>query len=77
MVWQFSHGYISIMLKQTQIDQLNYLIKEGYGTPERVAQRLDELIFMLHYLEEEVFTKREVQSAAELLKGFGEVLELY
>ena len=62
------------MLKQTQIDQFNYLIQEGYGTPECMAQRLDELVYMLHYLEEEIFTSREIRSAADLLRALGEVL---
>ncbi|MEM9647719.1 MAG: hypothetical protein AAF969_04505 [Bacteroidota bacterium] len=53
---------------------MNNLITDGYGTPERVAQRLDELVFMLHYLEEEVFSRREVQSSADLLRSLGEVL---
>lgn len=55
-----------------QIENLNEWIKEAYGSPEQLIKRLDELIFMLHFLEEEVFTKREIQSATELLKGFGE-----
>ena len=62
------------MLKEAQIEQLNNLIKEGYGSPECMAQKLDELVFMLHYLEEEVFTQREIQSSADLLRALGEVL---
>ncbi|WP_420320652.1 hypothetical protein [Flagellimonas sp.] len=62
------------MLTPTQIENLNRWIKEAYGSPEELTKQLDELIFMLHFLEEEVFTRREVQSAAELLKGLGEVL---
>ena len=62
------------MLTPIQIENLNEWIKEAYGSPEQLTKRLDELIFMLHYLEEEVFTRREIQSAADLLKGFGEVL---
>ncbi|SHG53100.1 hypothetical protein [Flagellimonas flava] len=62
------------MLTPTQIEKLNTLITDGYGTPERVAQRLHDLVFMLHYLEEEVFSRREVQSAADLLRSLGEVL---
>ncbi|WP_138837374.1 hypothetical protein [Flagellimonas algicola] len=62
------------MLKESQIEQLNALIEDGYGSPERMAQRLSEVIFMLHYLEEEVFTQREIQSSADLLRALGEVL---
>lgn len=74
MVWQLLPYYISIMLKPTQIEKLNNLITDGYGSPERVAQLLDEIVFMLHYLEEEVFSRREIQSAADLLRSLGEVL---
>ncbi|WP_431125052.1 hypothetical protein [Flagellimonas flava] len=62
------------MLEQAQIEQLNNLIKEGYGSPERMAQCLSQVIFMLHFLEEEVFTQREIQSSADLLRALGEVL---
>ncbi|MEX0359810.1 MAG: hypothetical protein AB3N10_02360 [Allomuricauda sp.] len=53
---------------------MNNLIKEGYGSPERMAQCLSQVIFMLHFLEEEVFTQREMQSSADLLQALGEVL---
>ncbi|WP_422349348.1 hypothetical protein [Flagellimonas sp.] len=53
---------------------MNNLIKDGYGSAERMAQKLDELVFMLHYLEEEVFTPREIRSSADLLRALGEVL---
>ncbi|MGW9684304.1 hypothetical protein [Flagellimonas sp. 2504JD1-5] len=62
------------MLTPTQLENINSWIKEAYGSPEELSKQLDNLIFMLHFLEEEVFTKREVQSAVELLKGLGEVL---
>ncbi|WP_420603788.1 hypothetical protein [Flagellimonas sp.] len=62
------------MLTPDQIENLNEWIKEAYGSPKELTKQLDNLVFMLLFLEEEVFTKREVQSAAELLKGFGVVL---
>ncbi|WP_136466606.1 hypothetical protein [Flagellimonas onchidii] len=62
------------MLTPDQIENLNKWIKDAYGSPEELTKQLENLVFMLHFLEEEVFTKREIQSAAELLKGFGEVL---
>ncbi|MGX1927758.1 hypothetical protein [Flagellimonas sp. 2504JD4-2] len=70
----YFRDYLAPMLTATQIENLNEWIKEAYGSPEQLTKQLDELIFMLHYLEEEVFTRREVQSAADLLKRFGEVL---
>lgn len=62
------------MLKPAQIEDLNKWIRDAYGTPEQLAKSLNELIFMLHYLEEEVFTRREIQSAADMLQALGEVL---
>ncbi|WP_190810110.1 hypothetical protein [Flagellimonas sp. S3867] len=62
------------MLTPSQIENLNEWIKEAYGSPEELIKQLDNIVFMLHFLEEEVFTRREVQSAVELLKGLGEVL---
>lgn len=43
------------MLTPTQIEDLNKWIEDAYGTTEKLAKHLDELIFMLHYLEEAVF----------------------
>ncbi|RDY59598.1 hypothetical protein [Flagellimonas nanhaiensis] len=62
------------MLTSGQIAQLNLWIEDTYGSPERLIQRLNELIYMLHYLEEEVFTQHEIQGAVETLKGLGRVL---
>ncbi|MEL6483654.1 MAG: hypothetical protein AAFU57_01340 [Bacteroidota bacterium] len=54
--------------------KLNKLIEESYGTPEALAQQLDLAVEMLFYLEEDVFTKREVQNVVASLRGVVGVL---
>nr|WP_298996622.1 hypothetical protein [uncultured Allomuricauda sp.] len=54
---------------------LSEWIIESYGTKEEVRKRLDFIVFMLHFLQEDTFSPKEIQDAAELLKGLGEVLE--
>ncbi|MEM9078696.1 MAG: hypothetical protein AAGC43_16770 [Bacteroidota bacterium] len=54
---------------------LSEWILESYGSKQEVRKRLDFVVFMLHFLQEDTFTPREIQDAAELLKGLGEVLE--
>ena len=49
--------------------KLNELIEESYGTPETLAQQLDLAVEMLFYLEEDVFTKREVQNVVASFRG--------
>lgn len=43
-------------------------IEEGYGTPEEFANVLDLAVEMLFYLEEGVFSQREVQSVVEAIR---------
>ena len=62
------------MLELSQIQELSNWITESYGSQEEVRKRLDCIVFMLHFLQEDTFTTREIQDAAELLKGLGEVL---
>ncbi|WP_422857970.1 hypothetical protein ACOKFD_10970 [Flagellimonas sp. S174] len=59
------------MEKQT----LSEWITEAYGSPSALNNQLNHVIFMLHFLQEDTFSPREVQDAAELLKGLGEVLD--
>lgn len=54
--------------------KLAELIEESYGTPEALAQQLDLAVEMLFYLEEDVFTKREVQNVVASLRGVVGVL---
>ena len=62
------------MLTKSQIEKLNLLIDESHGSRQQLASRFDELIYMLHYLESDTFTTREVQGAADILKELGDVL---
>lgn len=55
-------------------DRLNAYIKDSYGSPEELAKILDLGVVMLFYLEEDTFSRREVQSVVEALKGIGEWL---
>ncbi len=66
--------YLVCMLNEIQIEQLQEWITDTYGTPEELVKQLDELIYMLHYIEEEVFTKRERQDAVEILRGIKRAL---
>ncbi|MEM9364217.1 MAG: hypothetical protein AAGA43_16365 [Bacteroidota bacterium] len=71
----FDTDFPNQMLELSQIQELSNWITESYGTKEEVRKRLDFIVFMLHFLQEDTFTPREIQDAAELLKGLGEVLE--
>ena len=44
-------------------------IEESYGTPEEFAKVLDLAVEMLFYLEEGVFSQREVQSVVEAIRA--------
>ncbi len=55
-------------------DNLKAFIKNSYGSPEELAKILDLGVVMLFYLEEDTFSRREVQSVVEALKGIGEWL---
>ncbi|PRX56661.1 hypothetical protein [Flagellimonas meridianipacifica] len=66
---------ISNMFEMSQIQELSCWITNSYGSKEEIRKRLDYIVFMLHFLQEDTFTPREIQDAVELLKGLGEVLE--
>ena len=51
------------------------IIKDGYGSPEELAKILDLGVVMLFYLEEDAFSRKEIQSVVEALKGIGEWLK--
>nr|WP_293302140.1 hypothetical protein [Allomuricauda sp.] len=44
-------------------------IEDSYGSPEKLAQILELGIFMLFFLEEDTFSRREMQDVAEAIKG--------
>nr|WP_299000579.1 hypothetical protein [uncultured Allomuricauda sp.] len=50
------------MVPKKQLDNLTHLIEDTYGTPETLARQLDLTVEMLFYLEDNPFTKREVQN---------------
>ncbi|MER3374061.1 MAG: hypothetical protein RIM83_05430 [Allomuricauda sp.] len=53
---------------------LTEMIDDSYDSPEELAKILDLGVVMLFYLEENTFSRREVQSVVEALKGIGEWL---
>ncbi|MEM6864928.1 MAG: hypothetical protein AAF575_07090 [Bacteroidota bacterium] len=53
---------------------LSQWITEAYGSHSVLNKQLNHIVFMLHFLQEDVFSPREVQDAAELLKGLEDVL---
>ncbi|WP_420320168.1 hypothetical protein [Flagellimonas sp.] len=55
-------------MKKAQIKQFIEWVKEGYGSPEEFAKILDQGIEMLFYLEDDVFTKREIQEVVTALR---------
>jgi len=57
--------------KNKREKKLSEIIKDGYGTPAQLADILDLGVVMLFYLEEDTFSRREVQSVVEALKGIG------
>ena len=62
------------MVSKQQLERLNHLVKDTYGTPEALAQQLDLTVEMLFYLEDHAFAKREVQNAVAALRDVVGVL---
>ena len=62
------------MVSKQQLERLNHLVKDTYGSSEALAQQLDLTIEMLFYLEDNAFTKREVQNVVAALRDVVEVL---
>ena len=62
------------MVSKQQLKHLNHLINDAYGTPEALAQQLDLTVEMLFYLEENAFTKKEVQNVVAALRDLVGVL---
>lgn len=56
-------------LTEEQLAQLNEMVKDGYGGPAEFTKVLDLGIEMLFYVEQEVFTQREVQQQVSALRG--------
>jgi hypothetical protein len=62
------------MPSNNPIIQLSNFIEDAYGTPEALAQQLDLAVEMLFYVEEDTFSRRELQEVASALKGVVRVL---
>jgi len=62
------------MSSNNPIIQLSDFIEDAYGSPEALAQQLDLAVEMLFYVEEDTFSRRELQEVASALKGVVRVL---
>lgn len=50
------------------------LIFDAYGTPEALAEHLDLAMEMLFYVEEDTFSRDELQEVATAIRGVVRVL---
>ncbi|WP_067036728.1 hypothetical protein [Allomuricauda sp. CP2A] len=66
--------YFASMLNETQIVQFQDWITDTYSTPEALAHYLDLAVEMLFYIEEDCFTKVELQDVVTALRGMRRVL---
>nr|WP_299175233.1 hypothetical protein [uncultured Allomuricauda sp.] len=62
------------MLDKAQLENLEELIKEGYGTPAEMANVLDLGVEMLFYIEEGAFSQREIQHVVTAIRDIVGVL---
>ncbi len=62
------------MLDTKQLENLAELIKEGYGTPDKIANVLDLGVEMLFYVEEGAFSQREIQHVVTAIRDIVGVL---
>jgi len=53
------------------------LFKDAYASPTELAEVLDMGIEMLFYVEEESFSRKEIQDVAAALREVGKVLRKY
>ncbi len=67
----YSKGLTYFWSMAQKEDWIKEFIKEGYDSPEELAKILDLGVVMLFYLEEDTFSRREVQSVVEALRGIG------
>ncbi|WP_190811216.1 hypothetical protein [Flagellimonas sp. S3867] len=56
------------MLDTKQLENLEELIKEGYGNPAEMANVLDLGVEMLFYIEEGAFSQREIQHVVTAIR---------
>lgn len=62
------------MVSLEQTDELSQLISDTYGTSEALAEHLDLAVEMLFYVEEDTFSREELQEVATALRGVVRVL---
>jgi len=62
------------MPSNNPIIQLSDFIEDAYGTPEALAQHLDLAVEMLFYVEEDTFSRKELQEVASALMSVVRVL---
>ncbi|RYC51510.1 hypothetical protein DN53_11780 [Flagellimonas olearia] len=62
------------MLNKNQLDELSQIIEDQYGKPEVLANWLDLAVEMLFYVEEDTFSRVELQEVATALMGLVRVL---
>ncbi|GAB4516635.1 MAG: hypothetical protein Tsb004_26490 [Allomuricauda sp.] len=62
------------MMNNNQLDELSQIIENRYGTPETLANWLDLAVEMLFYVEEDTFSRGELQEVATALRGVVRVL---
>ncbi|WP_306014409.1 MULTISPECIES: hypothetical protein [unclassified Allomuricauda] len=62
------------MVSLEQTDELSHLISDTYGTSEALAEHLDLAVEMLFYVEEDTFSREELQEVATALRGVVRVL---
>lgn len=55
-------------------NELRELIEDQYGTPETLANWLDLAVEMLFYVEEDTFSRVELQEVATALMGLVRVI---
>lgn len=61
-------------MNNNQLDELSQIIENRYGTPETLANWLDLAIEMLFYVEEDTFSRDELQEVATAIRGVVRVL---
>ena len=65
------------MMNNNQLDELSQIIENRYGTPETLANWLDLAVEMLFYVEEDTFSREELQEVATALRGVVRVLRVF
>jgi hypothetical protein len=56
------------MLNKNQFEELAKIIEDQYGSPETLANWLDLAVEMLFYVEEDTFSRIEIQEVASALR---------